>query len=174
MVEPEMRRARRDGKAARPTLYHRIGLWLTGRVPGVYVLRYVWTPFDRLVVRLTGGRRGLAPRVIPQMVLTTTGRRTGKRHSTPVLYLEEGDRYIVVASNYGRARHPAWSYNLLANPGATIQIGSVRRAVHGRPATPQEFERSWPRLVAIWPGWATYRRMTDRRFRMFVLEPRKG
>ncbi len=152
------------------TPYHRLGVWLTGRVPGVHILRYVWTPLDRLALRLSGWRRGLAPRAIPQMVLTTTGRRTGKRRPTPVLYLEEGDRYVVLASNYGRRRHPGWSYNLMADPSATVQIGAVRRAVKGRPATPAEFERYWRRLVEIWPGWATYRRMTDRPFRMFVLE----
>lgn len=135
------------------------------------MLRYVWTPLERLLLRLTGWRRGLAPRAIPELVLTTTGRRTGRRRSTPVLFLEEGDRYVVVASNYGSGGHPGWSYNLTANPQAAIQIGSVRRDVRARRATPEEFERFWPRLVEIWPGWKTYRRMTDRPFRMFVLEP---
>lgn len=133
-------------------------------------MRYVWTPLDRLALRLTGGRTSLAPRAIPEMVLHTAGRRTGKRHATPVLYLEDGDRFVVVASNYGRPRHPGWSYNLMEEPHATIQIGPLTEEVTARPATPKEVERFWPRLLAIWPGWLTYRRMTDRDFRMFVLE----
>jgi deazaflavin-dependent oxidoreductase (nitroreductase family) len=138
----------------------------------VYVLRYVWTPVDRLVVRLTAGRRNLAPRALPELVLYTTGRRTGKRHATPVLYLEDEGRYVVVASNYGRPRHPSWSLNLMAEPRAEIQFGTERRAVIARRATAGEYARWWPRLVSIWPGWRTYRRLTDREFRMFVLEPR--
>jgi deazaflavin-dependent oxidoreductase (nitroreductase family) len=153
-----------------PTLYHRFGLWLTRRLPGVLILRHVVTPLDRLVLRLTGGRRGLSPRAVPSLVLTTTGRKTGERRSTPVLYLEDGDRYVVVASNYGRHRHPGWSYNLEAHPEASIQIGRRVRGVVARRASRQEFERYWPRLVEVWPGWKTYRRLTDREFRMFVLE----
>ena len=150
-----------------------MGLWLTRRTPGVYLLRHVFTPLDRMALRITGGRRGIAPRALPEMVLTTTGRKTGKRHPTPVLYLREGGRYVVVASNYGRSRHPAWSHNLMANPRATIQIGTAVEEVEARTATDEEFERFWPRLVRMWPGWKTYRRMTERPFRMFVLEPRR-
>ncbi|HKX24853.1 MAG TPA: nitroreductase/quinone reductase family protein, partial [Actinomycetota bacterium] len=140
----------------RVTPYHRMGLRITRSRPGVYLLRYVWTPVDRLVVRLTGGRRNIAPRALPELVLHTTGRHTGKRHATPVLYLEDEGRYVIVASNYGRPRHPSWSFNLMAEPRAEIQIGTRRRAVIARRAT-EEFERWWPRLVAIWPGWRTYR-----------------
>lgn len=156
----------------RPTAYHRIGLWLTRRVSGVYVLRYLWTPLDRVVLRLSRGRRGLAPRAIPELLLTTTGRRSGSRRTTPVLYLEDDGRFVVVGSNYGRRRHPGWSYNLDADPRAAIQIGELRREVRARPATSEECARFWPRLVEIWPGWKMYRRMTERPFRMFVLEPR--
>jgi F420H(2)-dependent quinone reductase len=158
--------------SGRVTVYHRLGLWITRSRPGVYLLRYVWTPVDRAVVQLTGGRRNLAPRALPELVLHTTGRRTGKRHASPVLYLQDEGRYVVVASNYGRPRHPGWSFNLMAEPNAEVQIGTRRRAVVARRATAEEYERWWRRLVAIWPGWRTYRRLTDREFRMFVLEPR--
>jgi deazaflavin-dependent oxidoreductase (nitroreductase family) len=154
------------------TPYHRLGLWLTRSAPGVMVLRYVFTPLDRAVLKITGGRKSLAPRVIPEMLLHTTGRRSGERRSNPVLFLRDGDRYVVVASNYGRDRHPAWSSNLLADPEAEVQIGARREEVVARRATTREFERYWPRLVEIWPGWNKYRQMTDREFRMFVLEPR--
>ncbi len=154
------------------TRYHRFGLWLTKSVPGVYVFRYVWTPMDILVLRLTQGRLSLAPRAVPEMWLTTIGRKTRRTHSTAVLYLRDGDRYIVVGSNYGRGRHPAWAYNLRAQSTATIQIGGDHQEVTGRLATPEEIERYWPRLLEIWPGWVTYRQITKREFWMFVLEPR--
>ncbi len=153
-----------------PSAYHRLGRWLTRSTAGVYVLRHVFTPADRLVLRLTRGRRGLVPRAIPEIVLTTTGRKTGRPRSTPVLFLQDGERYVVVASNYGRQRHPAWSYNLEADPRATVQIRHRRLEVTARRATAEEFERYWPRLVEVWPGWKQYRRMTDREFKMFVLE----
>ena len=155
----------------RPPGYQRFGMWLTRSTAGVYVLRHVFTPADRLVLKLTKGRRSLAPRSIPSMVLTTIGRKSGQPRSNPVLFLEDGDSYVVVASNYGRERHPAWSYNLTANPRATVQIGERTVEVTARRATSEEFERYWPRLVSIWPGWRKYRTMTDREFRMFVLEP---
>ena len=107
------------------------------------------------------------------MVLTTTGRRTGRPRSTPVLYLDDGGSYVVVASNYGRRRHPSWSYNLLATPRPTIQIGTYRCEVDGRPPR-RSGSAAGPGCSRIWPGWATYRRMTDRPFRMFVLTPRRG
>jgi F420H(2)-dependent quinone reductase len=165
------RRAMCFHAAVRPTRYHRMGLWLTRSRPGVYFLRYVWTPVDRLALGLRSRRRGLAPRAVPELVLFTTGRRTGRRRATPLLYLEDGRRYVVVASNYGRSRHPGWSANLLADPRAAIRIGDRVVDVTARPATAEEGERYWPGLLEIWPGWATYRRMTDREFRMFVLEP---
>jgi deazaflavin-dependent oxidoreductase (nitroreductase family) len=150
----------------------RVGLWMTRSTPGVYVLRHVFTPADKLVLRLTGGRRGLGPGVAPQLLMTTHGRKSGKPRSNPVLYLRDGERFVVVASNYGRERHPGWSYNLTADPKATIQIGDTSRDVVARRATDEEFARYWPKLLRIWPGWRKYRTMTDREFRMFVLEPR--
>jgi deazaflavin-dependent oxidoreductase (nitroreductase family) len=155
----------------RPSSYHRLGLWLTRSTLGVYLLRHVFTPADRLVLKLTKGRRSLAPTAIPELVLTTTGRRSGLARANPVLYLEDGGSYVVVASNYGRQRHPAWSYNLAANPDAEVQIGDRRQRVTARRATEDEFARYWPALVEMWPGWRKYRTMTDREFRMFVLEP---
>ncbi|HEV3474679.1 MAG TPA: nitroreductase family deazaflavin-dependent oxidoreductase [Actinomycetota bacterium] len=158
--------------ARRGTAYHRAAQWLTARRPGVYALRHIFTPLDKLVLRLSRGRRSLLPRAIPGMVLTTTGRKTGKRHATPVLYLEDDGRYVVVASNYGNRKHPGWSYNLAATPRASVQIGDGSFEVAARRATPEEFRLYWPRLVELWPGWKMYRTMTDREFRMFVLERR--
>jgi deazaflavin-dependent oxidoreductase (nitroreductase family) len=158
-------------RGSRQTPYHRFGVWLTKYVPGVYFLRYVWTPLDRLMYRLRGGRHGIGPRTLPVMLLTTTGRRTGSPRSTPVLYLQDGASYVIVGSNYGRRGHPGWTHNLMSTPEATVQIGDRTENVLARRTTAGEFERHWPRLLEIWPGWRTYRKMTSREFRMFVLEP---
>jgi deazaflavin-dependent oxidoreductase (nitroreductase family) len=105
------------------------------------------------------------------MLLTTIGRKTGRSRSTPVLYLQEGPSYVIVGSNYGRRGHPAWTHNLMSTPEATVQMGDRTEKVLARRTSAEELELYWPRLLEIWPGWHTYRKMTGREFRMFVLEP---
>jgi len=155
----------------RQTPYHRLGVWMARYAPGLYFLRYIFTPLDRLMYRLRGGRHGIGPRTLPVMLLTTTGRKTGRPRSTPVLYLQDGPRYVILGSNYGRRGYPGWSNNLMSTPTATLQIGGRTEKVIARRTTAGEFERYWQRLLEIWPGWHTYARMTRREFRMFVLEP---
>lgn len=138
---------------------------------GTWLSKNVYTPVDKLVYRLTGGRRGLSP---PKTVLllTTTGRKSGLPRSVPVLYLKDGPAVWVMASNYGSASHPAWSSNLLANPDATIRIGRTERPVRARLASPDEKKALWPRLVALYPAWEAYAGWADRDFRLFRLEER--
>lgn len=151
--------------------YQRMGRQITRSRAGVWFLRHVFTPLDRGVLRLTGGRLGVGPRELPELVLTTRGRHSGKPRQTPLLYIEDGGRFVVVGSNYGARRHPGWTYNLEADPRATVAVRGRPTAVTARRATTEEEERFWPRLVDMWPGWRTYRTLTDRDFRMFVLEP---
>jgi deazaflavin-dependent oxidoreductase (nitroreductase family) len=121
-------------------------------------------------------RRGRAPahRDFPHLVLVTTGRRSGRTHAVPLLYLPTEAGPVVVGSNWGRDRHPAWSSNLLATPRATVQIGRERRDVVARPADDDELRDLWPRLLELWPAWAAYTKWTPRRFRVLVLEPAGG
>lgn len=149
-------------RAASAFAARRWGSWLT---------KNVYTPVDRLVYRLTGGRRGLSP---PKTVLllTTIGRKSGLPRSVPVLYLKDGAAVWVMASNYGAASHPAWSSNLLANPDATIRIGRVERVVRARLASADEKKALWPRLVRLYPAWEAYAGRSDRDFRLFRLEER--
>jgi deazaflavin-dependent oxidoreductase (nitroreductase family) len=137
----------------------------------------VIAPVDRFVYQRSGGRlstmhvgqRGRA--ALPTLLLTTTGRKTGQARTAAVAYLEDGERLVLVASNFGQERHPAWSANLLAEPRATVQIRTERRDVVARLAREDEQAALWPRLLEIYPGWTQYREWTDRPFRMFVLEP---
>lgn len=153
-------------------LYLRAGRWMGRHKAGVYLHRHLYDPLDRWVWRRTKGRRGLSPSKMPVLMLTTTGRKSGASVTTPVLFLPDGDRYVIVGSNYGRDRHPAWTYNLAADPACEIQIGTKTVPVRARRATGDEVKALWPRLVKVWPGWQTYTGMTDRRFRVFFLEPR--
>lgn len=138
---------------------------------GRNLARVFYTPLDKAVYRLTGGRRGLSPQRTV-ISLTTTGRKSGKQRRVPVLFLRDGDRYWVMASNYGTERHPAWSWNLLDNPDATVQEGSKTVDVRARLASREEKEQLWPRLLDIYPAWKQYSEWTDRDFRLFCLEPR--
>jgi deazaflavin-dependent oxidoreductase (nitroreductase family) len=136
----------------------------------------VLTPIDRFAYRRSGGRVSLAhlgggEAVLPTLLLTTTGRRSGQPRTTPVLYVRDGERLVVVASNFGREHHPAWSANLLANPEATVQVRKRRERVRARRASDEELARLWPRLLEVYPTWADYTKRTDRDFRAFFLDP---
>ena len=145
--------------------------WLARRKWGRELAVRVFTPLDKLVYRITRGRRGLSP---PESVLllTTTGRKTGQPRQVPILYLRDGDRYWVVGSSYGRPSHPAWSSNLLAHPDAFVHVRGRRVDVTARLASDDERATLWPRLLKLYPTWETYATWTDRDFRLFRLEPR--
>src|SRR5262249_37095425 len=99
------------------------------------------------VYRLSGGRLGGSLSGRPMLLLTTVGRRSGRERTLPLLYVEDGGRWVVVASNAGDERDPAWWLNLRARPEAAVQAGRERHAVRARRATPEEEARLWPRLL---------------------------
>lgn len=133
----------------------------------------VLTRLDRVVHRLTGGRRRAADLLFPSLMLTTTGRRSGRPHRVPLARLELDGVPVVIGSNFGHDQHPAWSENLLAEPRALVERGGASIPIVARPLTAEERERVWPRAIAIWPGYDTYRQATRgiREIRMFALEP---
>jgi deazaflavin-dependent oxidoreductase (nitroreductase family) len=142
---------------------------------GERFLRKLTGPLGRIHVRLyrlTGG--GLGGRVgrAPVLLLTTTGRRTKRQRTTPLLYLADGDRLVVVASYGGAPQHPAWFLNLEATPDVEAQVRRDRRRVRARVATAEEREAYWPRLVAIYRYYDSYQRKTSREIPVVVLEPR--
>ena len=145
--------------------------WLASRKWGRALAVGIYTPLDKLAYRITGGRRGLSP-PSSVLLLTTTGRKTGEPRQVPVLYLRDGERFWVVASGYGKPRHPAWSANLLAQPDAIVHVRGRRVEVTARLASDDEREALWPRLLELYPTWETYATWTDRSFRLFCLEPR--
>ncbi len=125
-------------------------------------------PLYRLTRGRVGGRIGHAP----VLLLTTTGRRTGQSRTAPVLYLRDGDRLVVIGSNAGNVRAPAWSFNLTANPEAEVEIGHRRQSVRARIADGEERADLWQRMNEQYGGFEDYRARTSRDIRVFVLEPR--
>jgi deazaflavin-dependent oxidoreductase (nitroreductase family) len=129
---------------------------------------------DRPVFRLTEGRHTFASLVsgLPVVMLTTTGARSGKRRTWPLLGFPDGERMIVIASNYGQLHHPSWYYNLLAHPEAEIDVEGTTWRVVAREAQGEERRRLWQRGLEVYPGWSGYeRRSGERRIPVMVLSP---
>ncbi len=119
----------------------------------------------------TGGR----PRPgVNDLLLTTRGRRTGELRRTALVYGRDGERYVLVASNRGADRHPAWYLNLLADPVVTVQVGTESFTMRARPATVAERPRLWRLMVSDRPEYAAYEEQTTREIPVVVLEDSRG
>ncbi len=116
----------------------------------------------KVVYRMCGGRVFAKLGRAPMLLLTATGRKSGKPRTTPLLYVEDGDGFAVVASFGGAPEHPSWYRNLEKNPEVTLQIENRVISVTASTATPEEKKRLWPRLTAIYPDYDTYQKETTR------------
>lgn len=133
-----------------------------------------WSRLHKHLYRGSGGVIGRRLVSNPMLLLTTRGHRTGREHTVPLLYLEEGSRLVVIASYGGRPNHPVWYDNLVARPDVTVQIGSGRRRMRARTATAAERAAWWPRVLAAYEGYRTYQLRTDREIPVVILEPIQG
>jgi deazaflavin-dependent oxidoreductase (nitroreductase family) len=131
------------------------------------------------VYKLTRGRIGGTWRVgagwsnpVPICLLEHRGRRTGKLRATPLVYLQDADRVVVVASQAGRRNHPLWFRNIEADPAVTVQIRGERLPMRARTADAQERSALWPRLVDLYSDYDSYQSWTDREIPVVLLEPR--
>jgi F420H(2)-dependent quinone reductase len=124
------------------------------------------------VFRVSGGRVGGHMRGMPVLLLTTTGRKSGKSRVTPLFYLVDDDAFVIVASNGGSDYVPAWWLNLQGNQDAEIEIGRTRALVKARKASPGERARLWPELTSRFPGYAQYETRTSREIPVVILDPR--
>ena len=120
---------------------------------------------DRIVFRLTRGRATFTSWVagLPIVMLTTTGAKSGRRHTLPLVALPEGERLMVIASNYGQHRNPAWYHNLRAHPAATVVFEGTERQMTARELEGDEREREYARGIEIYPGWKAYRKRAAHR-----------
>jgi deazaflavin-dependent oxidoreductase (nitroreductase family) len=122
--------------------------------------------------RLTKGRIGGSMAGLGVLLLTTTGRKSGKEWTTPLGYFEDNGTYVITASNAGGERNPAWFYNLQSNPQVTIQIKDKQLTAIAEPANPDKRNELWARLLAIAPGYENYVKRTSRVIPMVILKPR--
>ena len=123
------------------------------------------------VFRATNGRIGGRMVGSPVLLLVTTGRKSGQKRTTVLLYLEDGGRHVIVASNGGTATHPVWWLNLQADPEATVEIGGQKIHVRATEARGEEKARLWQRLIRMYPSYEDYRKRTDREIPVVILEP---
>jgi F420H(2)-dependent quinone reductase len=126
-----------------------------------------------IVYRATHGLVGHRVPGGPSMLLLDhVGAKSGVKRTSPLLYLDDGPNLVIIASKGGHPRQPAWFHNLRANPETTAQVGSERRPVRARVATPEERRRLWPRAVKTYGNYAHYQRRTERQIPVVILEPR--
>ena len=125
----------------------------------------------RVLYRLSGGRIGSHIWGLPIVLLTTTGRESGRQRTGPRCSLRKGESLVVIASDGGLDRAPAWWLNLQREPRATVRIGSATRNVVAREAEGDERAQIWAEVTRIAPGYLGYERRTERRIPVVVLEP---
>jgi deazaflavin-dependent oxidoreductase (nitroreductase family) len=127
-----------------------------------------------VLYRLTRG--GLGSKMAGQslLLLFSIGRKSGKRYITPINYYQDGDRYLVVASNWGKANHPGWYFNLISQGRALIQVNSVKLNVRASLADGLEYDRLWTYVCGKNPFYSVYQKKVARRIPVVILTPEKS
>lgn len=140
------------------------------------VAPHVVPAMDRAVHRLTRGKVLLSSRMLPGLILTVPGARSGQLRTTPLACMPEKgteQSWILVGSNFGRTGHPAWTANLLAGPDKAVVNWQGRDVpVHATLLEGEEREEVWRAALKFWPPYATYQARVEREIRLFRLRER--
>jgi deazaflavin-dependent oxidoreductase (nitroreductase family) len=118
----------------------------------------------------TDGEVGHIWRGVPTLLLTTTGRRSGQPYTTPLIYVQDGGNYVVIASKGGAPRHPDWYRNLVDRPEVGVQVKGDRFRARAKTAQGDERERLWKQMAEVWPDYDQYQQKTSRQIPVVVLE----
>lgn len=125
------------------------------------------------VFRLSGGRIGGSAYGAPILLLHHTGAKSGKERTSPLLYMPDGERMVIVASKGGHTKHPGWFHNLMAHPDTEVELPKEGKVtVRARKAAPEERNQLWPRVVELYGGYADYQKSTPREIPLVVLDRR--
>ncbi|MES5821804.1 nitroreductase/quinone reductase family protein [Streptomyces sp. RG80] len=140
------------------------------------VAPHVIPALDRAVHRLTRGKVILSAQMLPGVILTSTGARSGLTRRTPLACMpeEDGRRWILIGSNFGRDGHPAWTANLMAHPDAEISWKGTDIPVRAQLLEGEERAAVWKAALAFWPPYATYQARIEREIRLFRIVPRES
>jgi deazaflavin-dependent oxidoreductase (nitroreductase family) len=154
----------------RTPLWNRIASGIASSRPGAWLFSRTIHHIDPLLLRLSAGRLSTA-QGFPVLLLTTTGAKTGRLRTLPLLYVAHGDGVAIIASRFGNRHHPGWYHNLRANPRATVEIKGKSRECTARPATEAERAEIWARAVVVYPGYERYKERAGRQIPIMVLTP---
>ncbi|MFE0174250.1 nitroreductase family deazaflavin-dependent oxidoreductase [Streptomyces sp. NPDC059002] len=129
---------------------------------------------DRTVHRLTRGKVLLSAKMLPGVILTVRGAKSGLPRRTPLACMPEpeNDSWLLIGSNFGRPGHPTWTTNLLAHPDAEVNWHATNIPVHARLLSGPERTAAWTAALNFWPPYATYQQRVDREIRLFRLTRR--
>lgn len=127
---------------------------------------------DRIVeeFRANGGKVGKPFEGAPMILVTTTGARSGRTRTSPLVYTRDGDRYVIIASYAGAPKHPAWYHNLVANPEVTVEVGTESFTARASTAEGEERRRLYDAQAALMPNFTEYQEKTTREIPVVVLE----
>jgi len=137
---------------------HRIGRRIAATRLAARLYPFIQMRSDRLVFRLSGGRVTLTSWVggMPVVMLTTSGAKTGRPRTLPLLGVLDGDKVVLIASNYGRSWNPAWYHNLRAHPRASIAVQGRAQEVEAHELNGAERDHYYQRAIAMYPGFQHY------------------
>lgn len=153
------------------TVLARTARAFAGTKAGSWTIRSLM-PLDRKIMMRTDGRLTvLGPIGAPTVLLETTGRKSGAKRLSPLLFARDGDSIIVVGSNFGQEHHPAWTGNLMADPQATAKLGGKNIPVTAHLLEGTEAESAYAKMNDVAGVYAIYRGRTDRSIRVFRLTP---
>jgi deazaflavin-dependent oxidoreductase (nitroreductase family) len=131
------------------------------------------TGFHVALYRITGGKLGGKVAGTKVLLLTTTGRRSGKERTSPLGYFEHDGGYVIIASNGGSDHHPGWFYNLKSNPRAGLQVLNKVFEANAEISAPEMRDQLWKQLIEIYPLYTRYEKRTSRLIPMVILRPLK-
>jgi deazaflavin-dependent oxidoreductase (nitroreductase family) len=112
------------------------------------------------------------PGEVPCLLLTTTGRKSGKERTTPLIYSFQDGGYVIIASKGGAPDHPSWFLNIQDNPEVTIQVSTHEMKARAEVVDGEKRERLWEAMVKVWPDYENYQKKTDRKIPVVLLLPK--
>ena len=158
----------------KPRPWHKLIQKLAATPFGIWLLAENLHKIDKPLLRLSHNRTSFTSILagLPVIVLTTTGAKSGLQRQTPLVATSEGERIILIASYFGSAKHPAWYYNLRANPEVNVSYDGKSGKFQARLTSGDEREHLWQRAASLYPGYSLYKqRAGDRQIPIVVLEP---
>ncbi len=147
--------------------------WIFASKTGAWVFSRVAPVADKITFKLSGGKLTAVSIIagLPSLMMTSTGAKSGQLRTIPLVGIPDGEKFILIASNFGKKNHPAWYYNITAYPDVTITLNNESKPYIARRVDGAERDRCWQKAVEIYPGYDSYKQRSGRNIGVFVLEP---